>query len=538
MKTLIQLAFGLIGIGLLTGCGNEVDHTEIRKSGFVFCGQSNLKTFNPQLIDSGITADALSPQIYDTLLTLDPTTHQPIASIAQDWQVNKSGTEYIFNLRTDVAFQNTAWFTPTRNLNAQDVVFSFRRIIDPTHPYHLVGGGSYPWFTGIDLANLLTDVVALSDHQVKFILSRPNFAFLSNLATSHAVILSAEYGHQLAQQDSKEKLDLYPVGSGPFALEEYQINDLVRLRRHEHYWRGPVKMEQVVFDISQRGTGTLAKLLRNECDVLSSPISSQIPVIEKHPSMVLTATPAMNVAFIAINTSHLALQDVRVRQALNLAINRQNILDSVYYGTGTLAYTLLPPSSWAYQKDSVKIRFDRNYALALLREAGYESGLTLSMWVPSEPSAYNPSPRKTAELIQANLADIGIQLNLLYEERFERVLPDETAADLILTGWVADTGDPDNFLRPLLSCNSELAGINVAMWCNSDFDFLLDLALETEKNRYRLNLYRQAQNILNEEFPVIPLAHGVQFRAHDKSLVGFKSSPFNSQPFDSVERTY
>ncbi|MBE4583385.1 ABC transporter substrate-binding protein [Vibrio navarrensis] len=538
MKTLIQLAFGLIGIGLLTGCGNEVDHTEIRKSGFVFCGQSNLKTFNPQLIDSGITADALSPQIYDTLLTLDPTTHQPIASIAQDWQVNKSGTEYIFNLRTDVAFQNTAWFTPTRNLNAQDVVFSFRRIIDPTHPYHLVGGGSYPWFTGIDLANLLTDVVALSDHQVKFILSRPNFAFLSNLATSHAVILSAEYGHQLAQQDSKEKLDLYPVGSGPFALEEYQINDLVRLRRHEHYWRGPVKMEQVVFDISQRGTGTLAKLLRNECDVLSSPISSQIPVIEKHPNMVLTATPAMNVAFIAINTSHLALQDVRVRQALNLAINRQNILDSVYYGTGTLAYTLLPPSSWAYQKDSVKIRFDRNYALALLREAGYESGLTLSMWVPSEPSAYNPSPRKTAELIQANLTDIGIQLNLLYEERFERVLPDETAADLILTGWVADTGDPDNFLRPLLSCNSELAGINVAMWCNSDFDFLLDLALETEKNRYRLNLYRQAQNILNEEFPVIPLAHGVQFRAHDKSLVGFKSSPFNSQPFDSVERTY
>ncbi|MFH4663876.1 ABC transporter substrate-binding protein SapA [Vibrio cidicii] len=538
MKTLIQLAFGLIGIGLLTGCGNEVDHTEIRKSGFVFCGQSNLKTFNPQLIDSGITADALSPQIYDTLLTLDPTTHQPIASIAQDWQVNKSGTEYILNLRTDVAFQNTAWFTPTRNLNAQDVVFSFRRIIDPTHPYHLVGGGSYPWFTGIDLANLLTDVVALSNHQVKFILSRPNFAFLSNLATSHAVILSAEYGHQLAQQDSKERMDLYPVGSGPFALDEFQINDLVRLRRHEHYWRGPVKMEQVVFDISQRGTGTLAKLLRNECDVLSSPISSQIPVIEKHPNMVLTATPAMNVAFIAINTSHLALQDVRVRQALNLAINRQNILDSVYYGTGTLAYTLLPPSSWAYQKDSVKIRFDRNYALALLREAGYESGLTLSMWVPSEPSAYNPSPRKTAELIQANLADIGIQLDLLYEERFERVLPDETLADLILTGWVADTGDPDNFLRPLLSCNSELAGINVAMWCNSDFDFLLDLALETEKNRYRLNLYRQAQNILNEEFPVIPLAHGVQFRAHDKSLVGFKSSPFNSQPFDSVERTY
>lgn len=98
------------------------------------------------------------------------------------------------------------------------------------------------------------------------------------------MILSAEYGHQLAQKDSKEKMDLYPVGSGPFALEEYQINDLVRLRRHEHYWRGPVKMEQVVFDISQRGTGTLAKLLRNECDVLSSPYRVRSPLLNSTPA--------------------------------------------------------------------------------------------------------------------------------------------------------------------------------------------------------------------------------------------------------------
>ncbi len=538
MKTLIHLTLGLLGFSLLTGCGKDIDHKEVRQTGFVFCGQTNLKTFNPQLIDSGITADTLSPQIFDTLLTLDPQTHQPIPSLAESWKVNKTGTEYTFTLRKNVAFQTTDWFTPSRALNAEDVVFSFRRIIDPSHPYHLVGGGNYPWFAGIDFANLLVDVVPLSDDQVKFILSRPNFAFLSNLATAHSVILSAEYANQLAAKDAKERIDMYPVGSGPFLLDEYQINDLVRLRRHEGYWRNPVKMEQVVFDISQRGTGTLAKLLRNECDVLRSPISSQIPIIENNPNMELTATPAMNVAFIAINTSHSALKDVRVRQALNLAINRQNILDSVYYGTGIKAYTLLPPNSWAYQKDSVKVRFDRNYALALMREAGYEKGLSLTMWVPLEPRVYNPSPRKTAELIQSNLADIGIDLTLITDERNERVTTDHTQGDLSLTGWVGDTGDPDNFLRPLLSCSSERAGINVAMWCNSDFDFLLDLALETEKNRYRLNLYRQAQNILNEEFPVIPLAHGVQFRAHDKSLIGFKSSPFNSQPFDTVERAY
>ncbi|MEF1307934.1 ABC transporter substrate-binding protein, partial [Vibrio owensii] len=137
----------------------------------------------------------------------------------------------------------------------------------------------------------------------------------------------------------------------------------------------------------------------------------------------------------AINTGHPALRDPRVRQALNLAINRQNILDSVYHGTGTQAYTLLPPNSWAYQKDSVKIRYDRNYALALLREAGYEKGLQLTMWVPLEPRAFNPSPRKTAELIQANFADIGVDLRLLTDDRFERTqLETINDVDLLLTG--------------------------------------------------------------------------------------------------------
>ena len=104
--------------------------------------------------------------------------------------------------------------------------------------------------------------------------------------------------------------------------------------------------------------------------------------------------PAMNISFVAVNTAHPALNLPDVRKALNYAINRQNILDSVYYGTGSQAYSVLPPSSWAYQKDTVQIRYDRQYASALLREAGYSQGLELTMAVPSQPRAYNPSPRK------------------------------------------------------------------------------------------------------------------------------------------------
>ena len=537
MKAFIQFVVSSIGIGLLSGCGQEIDHDSVRQKGFVYCGQNAPTTFNPQLVDSGITSEALSPQIYNTLLTINNDSYEPEPSLATDWSVNKAGTEYTFTLKRNVHFQTTPWFTPTRTMNADDVVFSFLRAIDISHPYHFVGGGLYPWFSGIDIESLVFDVKAAGPDKVKFFLSRPDNSFLSNIATSHAVILSKEYADQLQLEDEKHLIDSHPVGTGPFYLAEYNPNDFIRLKRNNQYWKKLPKMEQVVFDVSQRGTGTLAKLLRKQCDVLNLPLSSQLAVLRNNPDITLMPKPAMNISFVAVNTAHPALNLPDVRKALNYAINRQNILDSVYYGTGSQAYSVLPPSSWAYQKDTVQIRYDRQYASALLREAGYSQGLELTMAVPSQPRAYNPSPRKTAELIQSNFADIGIKLNLINEDRFLRGDQDgESGADLYLTGWIASTGDPDNFLRPLLSCDSERAGLNVSSWCNQDFDFLLDLALEVDKTRYRKNLYKQAQNILNEEFPVIPLNHGMQTQAQRNSLKGFKISPFNAQPFDTVER--
>lgn len=537
MKALIKLSLGLCGLILLAGCEDKVDHSKIRQDGFVYCDQGRPSTFNPQLVDGGITVESIAPQLFDTLLTLNSGTHQPVPNLATEWEVNKAGTEYTFTLQDHVQFQSTDWFTPSRALNADDVVFSFSRIIDPNHPFHDVGGSVYPWFAGIDFANLVEKIEAIDDLTVKFTLSRPDNSFLSNISTAHAPIFSAEYAEQLVEGDNKLNFDTHPVGTGPFYLDEYQVADLVRLKRHEDYWRGSAQMSQVVFDISHRGAGALAKLLRNECDVLNSPISSQIPVILEEDSVVLQAKPAMNVAFVAMNTQHRALSDPRVRKALNLAINRDTILEAVYFGSGETAYSLLPPSSWAHQKDAIQVRYDRNYAMALLREAGYAHGLELTMAVPLEPRVYNPSPRKTAELIQANFANIGVTLNLLTDDRVDRQeLSNIESVDMLLTGWVGNTGDPDNYLRPLLSCTSKREGLNLSMWCNDDFDFILDLALEVNQPRYRLNLYRQAQNILNEEVPVLPIAHGQKYQAHNDNLTGFRTSPFNAQPFDQVMR--
>jgi cationic peptide transport system substrate-binding protein len=538
MKILIRITVGFFCLALLLGCHDPIqENSDIKQTGFVYCGQGNPTTFNPQLVDSGITAEALGPQIFDTLLVLDSKTQRPSPNLARRWTIDNSGKIYTFYLRKDVSFQTTAWFAPSRKLNAADVVFSFDRILNPDNPYHHVGHSNYPWFVGINFTHLVKNIKAIAPDIVQFTLNQPDNSFLANIATTHAVILSKEYAEQLILADEKPMLDNFPVGTGPFYIDEIQISDFIRLKRNRFYWKGLPKMEQVVFDVAQRGTGTLAKLLRNECDVLSTPISSQIPIIEKQKHISLSSTPAMNVSFIAVNTTHPAISDPRVRRALSFAINRQNILDSVYYGTGSIAYNILPPSSWAYQKDTVQVRYDRNYSLGLLRDAGFEQGLELSMLVPLEPTSYNPSPRKTAELIQADLKDVGITLHLIPEERIDRQSQTKRSdIDLYMTGWSGRTGDPDSFLRPILSCDTRAVGINLSQWCNKDFDFLLDLALETDRHRYRLNLYKQAQNIINQAFPVIPIAHGMQFKAYSDSLTGFRLSPFHVQPFNAVER--
>lgn len=534
LTRLILLGFSSL---LLFGCEDPIDDRSVKNRGFVFCGTGQPATFNPQLTDGGLTADALSVQLYDRLLQLDPKTFQPKPMLAQSWWISDDGKTYTFELRRSATFQDTDWFTPTRGLNAADVVFSFKRLIDPNHPYHQVSGGQYPWFDSLNFSSLIEDIYAEDDYTVTFKLTRPDVSFLSTLATNFAVIHSQEYASQLIEENNPENLDRMPIGSGAFYLDEYQPREFIRLRRHWGYWNGAAPMDQVVFDISTRGTGTLAKLLTGECDVLSSPVASQLPVIKDNPEFTLSSQTGMNVAFLALNTRHPALSELEVRQAINLAIDRGALINSVYYGTGTPATSILPPMSWAHDPKSTAT-YDPKLASALLAKAGYRQGFDINLSVPLKPSAFNPSPRKTAELIQANLAAIGVRVHIITQKEVTRatIRRGEDSHDMVLTGWIADNGDPDSFLRPLLTCNAKFTGWNMSNWCNRFFDRDLDAAISTLDVDARTRYYIDAQNILKERMPVVPLAHGIHHQVKDSRLQGLTLSPFGANSFSNVSR--
>ncbi|GAA3890727.1 peptide ABC transporter substrate-binding protein SapA [Gibbsiella dentisursi] len=509
---------------------------DIRQSGFVYCVSGILNTFNPQMASSGLTVDTLAAQLYDRLLDVDPYTYRLIPELAQSWEVLDNGAAYRFHLRRDVPFQTTAWFTPTRLMNADDVVFSFERVFDQKHPYHNVNGGEYPYFDSLQFGDAIQSVKKIDDYTVEIRLQAPDASFLWHIATHYAPILSAEYAGALTKRDKQPLIDREPVGTGPFMLNEYRSGQYIRLARNQAYWKGLPRMAQVVIDLGAGGTGRLSKLLTGECDVLAYPAASQLSILRDDPRLRLTLRPGMNIAYMAFNTEKPPFNNVKIRRAVALAINNQRLMQSIYYGTAETAASILPRASWAYDNDAHITEYNPALAREMLRQAGAEQ-LHLKLWVPTASQAYNPSPLKTAELIQADLGQVGIRVDIVpVEGRFQEARLMERNHDLTLTGWATDSNDPDSFFRPLLSCAAIRSQTNYAHWCNPAFDELLQNALLSQQLSQRIDSYQQAQKILEQELPVLPLASSLRLQAYRYDIRGLVLSPFGNASFAGVYR--
>lgn len=202
----------------------------------VYCSEGSPEGFNPQLFTSGTTYDASSVPIYNRLVEFKTGTTEVIPGLAEKWDISEDGKTYTFHLRKGVKWQSSKDFKPTRELNADDVVFSFDRQKNEQNPYHKVSGGSYEYFEGMGLPDLISEVKKVDDHTVQFVLTRPEAPFLADLAMDFASILSKEYADNMLKAGTPEKVDLNPVGTGPFQLVQYQKDSRILYKAFDGYW--------------------------------------------------------------------------------------------------------------------------------------------------------------------------------------------------------------------------------------------------------------------------------------------------------------
>ncbi|STD07546.1 Dipeptide-binding protein [Cronobacter universalis NCTC 9529] len=268
----------------------------------IYCSEASPESFNPQIASSGPSFVASSQVLYNRLVNFDPKTNTPVPSLATEWKVSPDGKTWTFTLRQGVKFNSNKFFKPTRDFNADDVIFSVMRQKDPNHPYHKVSQGNYEYFQDVGLDKLITEVKKLDDYHVQFTLSEPNAAFLADWGMDFASILSAEYADAMMKKGTPENVDNWPIGTGPYALQQYKVDSLIRYIANPNYWDGAVPTKHLIFSITPNVETRLAKLKTNECQIIPAPSPVQFEPIKADKNLTLHSVEALNVGYLAFNT--------------------------------------------------------------------------------------------------------------------------------------------------------------------------------------------------------------------------------------------
>lgn len=505
----------------------------------VYCSEGSPENFTPALNTTGTSFDAARP-VYDKLTQFKRGSTEVEPALAESWTVSPDAKVFTFKLRKGVKWHSgVGGFKPSRDFNADDVLFSFNRQWKDDHPYAKVSGGKYDYFADMGLKDDLASVEKVDALTVKITLKKANVTMLANLAMDFASIHSAEYAEMLLKANKKEQLDQVPVGTGPFSFVAYQKDAVIRYKANKEYWGAAAEkalVDDLVFAITPDPTARYSKLKAGECHFVIAPRPADLPEMQKDAALKVINQPGLNIAYWAFNTQKPPFDKKEVRQAFSMAIDKAAIIKDVYLGAGQGAKNFIPPTMWSYN-DAVKdYPFDTAKAKDLLAKAGVKTPLEIDLWYMPVQRPYNPNAKRIAEMMQADLAKIGVNAKLVtfeWGEYRKRMQQGEHLTGML--GWTGDNGDPDNFFF-LHGCDAARpGGQNLSKWCNKDFDSRLLKARALADVKERTKLYQEMQVIEHEDAPDFKIAHSVVFEAMRKEVTGYKQSPFGSHQFNGVD---
>ena len=502
----------------------------------VYCSEGSPEGFDPAPWTAGTTFDAASRPIYDRLIEFKKGSTETEPGLAESWEVSEDGTEITFHLRPGVKFQTTDWFTPTREMNADDVVFTFQRQFDKEGAwYEYAPGIAWEYFNST-MASSLQEIVKVDDMTVKFVLNRPDATILATFPMDFASIVSKEYADQLEAAGTQEQFNVQPVGTGPFTFADYQQDAVIRYAANPDWWNGKQPIDDLIFAITVDAGVRQQKLVAGECDIIPYPNPADIEGLKANPDLTVMQQEGFNIGYLAYNTLVPPFDKPEVRKALNKAINKQAIIDAVFQGVGTAAVAPLPPTSWGYNPDLVDDPYDPEAAKAELEAAGV-SGLSMKIWAMPVQRPYNPNARRMAELLQADFSAVGVNVEIVSMEWGE-YLAQSSAKDrdgAVLLGWTGDNADPDNFLGVLLGCDAVGAN-NRAQWCFQPYEDLIQEAKTTFAQNERQPLYFQAQEVFKEQAPWATIAHSIATVPMRSTVTGFAQDPVGIHRFVGVDK--
>lgn len=503
---------------------------------FVYCSPASPEGFDPAAYTGGDTFDASAHPVYNRLAEFENGTTKVVPGLAESWDVSEDGKEYTFHLRKGVKFHSSDQFTPTRDFNADDVIFSFDRMSNKENPWHQYTAGiTYEYFDSMEMGVLIKEIQKVDDYTVKFVLNRPEAPFLANVSMPFASIISKEYTDKLAADGKKDDLNQFPVGTGPFQFVAYQKDAVVRFKANDNYWGTRPKIDDLVFAITTDAAVRAEKVKAGECHLMSYPAPADIKDLQANSNLKVDEQAGLNVAYFAYNTLKAPFDKPEVRKALNQAVNKQAIIDAVFQGQGQVAKNPIPPTMWGYNDKVEDDKYDPEAAKKALEAAGVKD-LKMNLWAMPVSRPYMPNARRTAELMQSDLAKVGVKAEIVSMEwgEYLKKSSDKDRDGAVILGWTGDNGDPDNFLGTLLGC-AGVGNNNRAQWCYKPFEDLIQKAKVSTSQEERTKLYEEAQVVFKEQAPWNTIAHSTVFVPMSAKVTGFKQSPLGDYRFEDVD---
>ncbi len=499
----------------------------------VYCADASPEGFDPALWDSMSTSN-VTTQIFEGLLRFRRGTSVIEPDLATAWTVSPDARVFTFTLRRGVRFQTLPYFTPTREFDADDVIFTFTRLIDPKLPFNLAFPATFVYPQSLGLAAMIEGIDRLDDHRVRFRLHEGNVNFLSYFASSWAAIHSAEYAARLMAEGRASEINNQPVGTGPYRFKSYRKDDVLRLQANPDYWRGMQRTRRLIYAISREPNVRVQKLVRGECDITAAIRDVDVTALTGNPKITVLKTQALNISYLSFNMKKAPTNRRQVRVALDIAIDR-NALFKVLFprGDAMQAVSAFPPAVPGYDR-ALTNEYDPERAKRLLAEAGYPHGFSIDLWALPIARPTNPNGQLMAQMIQADWARIGVKARILtYEwgEYLKRANNGEH--DVYMSGWSTDIADADEFLSPNLTCAASRGGIK---FCNPEFDALVDGARREVDPAKRLAMFVRAQEIFKHERPWITMAHSSVYIPLRNDVHGFVMAPNGSVDFQGVWR--
>lgn len=448
--------------------------------------------------------------IYDSLVQYKQNDTDIEPALAESWDTSADGLVWTFHLRRGVKFHDGTPF------NADAVLFSLERQSDENHPFHNVGG-IYIYWNDLGMSDIIDEIEAVDTYTVRITLKRPYAPFINVIAIPPFSIVSPT-----AVEKWGEDFSSHPVGTGPFKFVSWEREARIILEANADYWGGKPGVQRLIFRSIPDSAVRLLNLQKGNLDIMEFPNPDELDIIRKDKNLVLLEVAGINVGYIAMNFNKKPFDDKRVRLAVNHAINKQVIVDKLYKGLGVVAKNPIPPTVWGYDDTIKDFEYNPERAKQLLTEAGYPNGFNTTLWQMPVPRPYFLDPRAIAVAIQSDLAKVGIKAEIETRE-WTKYLEDvrNGAHDMAMLGWIADYVDPDNFLYTLLDRDSMQ---NIAFYRNDKLHEILTTARQTTDHAQRIQLYKEAQQIIHDDVPWVCVANAKQIAVISKN-VGYVLNP-------------